>query len=649
MTYINQQVDTATVASHPNSYASLDPLGASLLNTFSEESQTIPPLSDSYSVQSIPKPSDTSLVFAQENPVEDSPIPGREKRPCYRVLNDWVKTDDRNFQPGVWYFTTKLEKNGNVHLIHQWICSPLLVNAITRDSHGNHFGRLLSFKPTVGPCREWAMPMELLKGSGDELRGELLSMGVEIDPHNKHLLANYLQSQHPKRQMLCALQVGWVNDSFVLPDQVIGPKAASVIFQSSESAQGEYAVSGTLNEWRSTIATYAINNPILMLAISAAFTVPLLSKCHAEGGGIHLVGDSSTGKTTAIDAACSVWGGTGFKRSWRATSNGLEGAAMLFNDGLLALDEISECDPRQVGEIVYMLGNGTGKQRARRTGSARHIARWLCFVVSSGERTIETSMQEGGYRTKAGQLVRLLDIPANRQWGAWDDIHDFTSGSALSDAIKQAAAKQYGHAGRAFLEKLTRDSRDFGEYLRKIQESNLFLISDGEGQHKRAATRFALIGLAGELATEYGITGWPEGAAITAAATCFALWRTTRGPGNHERHHILEKVRSFIERYGDSRFSNADIRIDADTVAVRDRAGWWREQETYREYLFTAAGLHEATKGFDFKRALDVLAEAGALTTSNSNGERSKSQRFRGCTARVYGINPEKLEVCHGT
>ena len=115
-----------------------------------------------------------------------------------------------------------------------------------------------------------------------------------------------------------------------------------------------------------------------------------------------------------IEAACATWGGPNFRRSWRATANGMEGAAALFNDGLLALDEISECDPREVGAIVYALGNGRGKQRASRSGNARGVTRWRCVVLSSGERTIATAMQEGGYRAKAGQAVRLLDIPAAR-------------------------------------------------------------------------------------------------------------------------------------------------------------------------------------------------------------------------------------------
>ena len=86
----------------------------------------------------------------------------------------------------------------------------------------------------------------------------------------------------------------------------------------------------------------------------------------------------------------------------------MEGAAALFNDCLLALDEISECDPREVGAIVYSLGNGRGKQRAGRSGNARGVTRWRCFILSSGERSIATTMLEGGHRAKAGQAVRLI-------------------------------------------------------------------------------------------------------------------------------------------------------------------------------------------------------------------------------------------------
>lgn len=587
-------------------------------------------------------PSETPEV-SEVSSGEKSPIPCAKDRPRFAVIDDWLDHGGVKYRPGVYWFGT--DKEGEP--TQTWICSPLHVEAVTFDGQDNNFGRLLRFKNTLGRWREWAMPMETLRAGGDDLRGELLAMGVLIDPSRKarDLLANYLQDKLPKRRMRCALQVGWCDGSFVLPDAVIGPKASGVIFQSGERGHDEHTKAGTLSGWQSDIAALAINNPLLTLALSASFAGPMLERCNAEGGGVHFVGDSSTGKTTLLEAGCSIWGGANYRRSWRATANGMEGAAALFNDCLLALDEISECDPREVGAIVYSLGNGRGKQRAGRNGNARGVTRWRCVVLSSGERSIETTMAEGGHRAKAGQAVRLLDIPAARTFGAWDDLHGLASGTAFSDAIKRASVTHHGHAGRAFLEKLTRDSRDFCALLETVKALPHFAADGGEGQDKRAAGRFALLALAGEVATEYGITGWPEGEAIKAASECFKLWRASRGKGNDERRQILDKVSGFIERHGDGRFSDAEASHESH---LRDRAGWWRDSIDSREYLFTTDGMHEALKGFDFKRALDVLQEAGALPVPGADGKRAKFYRIAGRGVKLYPVQAEKLGGDHG-
>lgn len=148
--------------------------------------------------------------------------------------------------------------------------------------------------------------------------------------------------------------------------------------------------------------------------------------------------------------------------------------------------------------------------------------------------------------------------------------------------------------------------------------------------------------MAGELATQYGVTGWPVGDAINAAAHAFQRWQAMRGKGNNESKQIADKVQGFIQRHGDARFSNADY--TGDTPAVRDRAGWWRDGDGGREYLFTAEGMREALKGFDFKRALDVLQEVGALPAPGADGKRARFYRFGGVGAKLYPISPEKLE-----
>jgi putative DNA primase/helicase len=565
-------------------------------------------------------------------------IPDAAHRPAFRVFDDPWEHCGKKLNCGVWYFD--IGKDGI--LTHTRVCSPLYVKAVTFDGQQRNFGRLLRFRNTLSHWREWAMPMELLRGAGDDLRGELLAMGVEIEPSQwaRRLLSTYLQGNPPERQMRCALQVGWLEGSFILPDTVIGPKALDVIFQSGECGHDEHTIAGTLEGWQQEISSRAVGNQLLLLALSAAFAGPLLAPCNAEGGGLHFVGDSSTGKTTLLEAACSVWGGSNYRRSWRATANGMEGAAATFNDCLLALDEISESNSNEVGAITYSLSNGRGKQRAGRTGNARALTRWRCFVLSSGERSIETTMQEAGHRTKAGQAVRLLDISATRKYGAWDKLHGLKSGTAFSDAIKQAVTIHHGLAGRAFLEKLTRDDSNFCESFERFKALNKFAVKGGQGQEKRAGARFALMALAGETATEYGITGWPKGVATKAAAEGFEAWRASRGNGNDERGQVLEQVSAFIERHGDSRFS--DVNGDCDVV-VRDRAGWWEQCAGRRTYLFTATGMREALKGFDFRPSLDLLQEAEALAPPEADGKRAKSRRICGRQMRLYVVNTDKL------
>ncbi|GJL72972.1 MAG: membrane protein [Nitrosomonas sp.] len=562
-------------------------------------------------------------------------LPNETEVPCFRVFDSYIKSE--RMHAGVWFF----EKDRDENITRTRVCSPLYVEAVTYDNQENNYGRLLRFKTTKGSWRAWAMPMEMLGGSGDELRRELMAMGVEIQPGNRprNLLSVYLQSNPPRKEIKCALQVGWCDDSFVLPDKVYGEDGDNIIFQSGNRVHEEYTRKGTLDGWQEGVAQYAANNPMLMLAISVAFTGALLKKTNAESGGINLFGESSTGKSTGGIAAGSVWGGENYCRNWRTTANGLEGAAMLFNDGLLVLDELGECDAREVGNIVYALGNGKGKQRANRTGSAREVNRWRCFVLSTGEISISAKMFEAGQRSRPGQAVRLIDIPVNRQHGIFDELHGFHSGAELSDTIREEAGKNYGIAGRVFLENLTSRAENINERYRRTKESMAATIEGAEGQHKRVAARFALIALAGELATEYGITGWDDGEALAAAIEGYKAWCSTRGKGNDERRQILEQIADFIDRYGDSKFS----RVHDSSVIINDRAGWYEDGTEGRVYLFTKSGLREALKGCDFKRSLDLLVNLGALPEPSENGERAQNRRIDGRQTKVYQINSEKI------
>jgi putative DNA primase/helicase len=469
------------------------------------------------------------------------------KMPCYLIKDDWFELGGVKRKDGVWYCFEKHSKNEETPaFIAVRLCSPVRIVAVTNTENGLFFGRLLEFRDTLGNWRKWAMPMELLRGSCEELRGELLASGVEIEPNHKQYISSYLQSEIPKKIVLAATRTGWTasGNAFVFHNQIIGDE--NVHFQSdSISPEGTAKTGGNYQRWQE-IAKLCENNPVLILSLCVAFSGALLAKVLRDSGGVHFVGDSSIGKTTALIVGASVWGGADFKRTWRATSNGLESVAALSSDSCLCLDEISEADPRDIGAIIYSLANGTGKTRATRTGSARQTHRWRVSLLSTGERSIAAAMQEGGKTAKSGQLLRLLNIPAQRQFGVFDDLHHFSDGRIMSDFFKTECSKHYGYAGVKFVEYLLKQRPEsLSSRLATIEHT--FVYQDS--QAARAASRFAVYALAGELAIEAGILQWTEWSAVNACKTMFDEWQTMQGTGITEHRQILQNVLDYICNY----------------------------------------------------------------------------------------------------
>jgi putative DNA primase/helicase len=572
---------------------------------------------------------------AEENQIEQLSFDDLAM-PCFMVKDDWFDLGGKR-KPGVYHCheVPATEKKEAVQTA-QFICSPLYIDGVTNTENGHFYGRLLRFRDTKGHWRKWAMPMEMLRGSCEELRGELLAAGVEIDQKNRNKLADYLQWRTPKNVITAATRTGWTakGGAFVLHDRIIGDE--KVHFQSeSLASDGAARSGGSYQEWQK-LATYCEGNPVLMVSICTSLSGALLVKMHRDSGGVHWVGDSSIGKTTALIVGGSVWGGDDFKRTWRATSNGLEGVAALLSDTCLCLDEISEADPREVGAIVYSLGNGTGKTRANRIGSARQVHRWRLSIISTGERSITAAMQEGGKQAKAGQLVRLLNIPAARQFGVFDDLHNFSDGREMADYFKTECAKHYGHAGVKFVEHIIKQGdADFGAVLAQIETK----FTHTDTQAARAASRFSLYAMAGELAIEAGILPWSQGAALDACKAMFDQWQLMRGNGGGATEHkqILQSVSDYILKYGDSKFTDKN---NPDDKPKTERAGWYTDRTGGRVYLFSSAALREAGGSYDFNRVLDALDVAGWIVERDTGKRGKKTAITGGGKQTLYWVQP---------
>jgi putative DNA primase/helicase len=121
---------------------------------------------------------------------------------------------------------------------------------------------------------------------------------------------------------------------------------------------------------------------------------------------------------------------------------------------------------------------------------------------------------------KAGQSIRILNIPLFGEYGAFNDLHDKKGGRALADHLLTASSKYYGVAGIEYLTKLVAEIRDLGA---QFDDAKKKLIGDEKlsPQEARGAKRFALAALAGKMATHYGVTGWETLDASYGVKECF--------------------------------------------------------------------------------------------------------------------------------
>ena len=410
------------------------------------------------------------------------------------------------------------------------VCSPLQVKGRCRDSQGTGWGMVVTVKDPDGRWQEAILDASQVQKRAASALEPLFYLGLELGPVEKadktvlKLLATWRTASRYERTD----RLGWLGedfDAFVLGSSDVLGERQVIPDGISKVVAGAIRTRGTLEEWKRDVAERCAGNPLMVLALSTAFSGPLLSIMGAEGGGFHFRGPSSCGKSTLLSAAVSVWGAPDFKQSWRGTDNGIEGIAAC-NNTLLALDELHEVDARIAGEIVYMLANGRGKARMGRSASADRRLRWTVPVLSSGELSLEDHMGSANRKVTAGQEVRLIDLDGgSRRFGAFDCLHGAASGRDFADSLQEAAAASYGLAGPAFVEGLMA-RRDQVETWRRVMEQfcricakDLDLASDGQAH--RVLNKFAVAGLAGELATSAGLTGWNRREALDAAMGLF--------------------------------------------------------------------------------------------------------------------------------
>ncbi len=556
-----------------------------------------------------------------------------------RQQTDPLKPHIISRKDGVYWITPKVDKDsGEIINNESWLCSPLEVIGTGRDDKDQYL--IIRWLP-IGEDIPTTAAVPLADIGEREGWRTLKAGGVNVTTKStlRAILADWLQRSGSLEIWRVAQATGWQCGAYIMPDgEIIGTPEKPVLFNGRSAAAAGYTVKGTPESWRDSVARLARGNSSMMAGIGAALAAPLIGLAGADGFGIHFYEQSSSGKTTTANIASSLYGEPDALRlTWFGTALGIANEAAAHNDGLMPLDEVGQgADPDSVAKSAYTLFNGVGKLQGAKEGGNRDLKRWRTVALSTGEMDIETFIASSGRKVKAGQLVRLLNIPLEKA----HQHHETPNGKAHADALKDAYQHNYGAAGRYWIKHLADHQQQAVAAVREAESRWRSLIPADYGEQvHRVAARFAVL----EAALLFGrvVTGWDEQECRDAIQHNFNAWIKEFGTGNKEHQQIIEQTEGFLNAYGLSRF--APLPYDPQSLPIRDLAGYRDKGKHDRDamvfYTFPAAFEDEIARGFNVKHFAKALAGAGMLTPpASGRGYQRKSPRIDGRQINVYVI-----------
>ena len=539
------------------------------------------------------------------------------------------------------------------------VCTEIRVVGQSRDESSQGWAKLVEVIDPDGVKHTVTIPNSLFAPVTEtDLLKLLLDKGLQLNhsgsfnPRIK--LKQLLSSWNPNQRLRSVENVGWHHSSFVLPNFTNQSVSSEQLLLSDElGRQSRFNTKGSLKDWQEKIASKCSGNSRAVFSLSASFTPVMLKSLRIESGGFHFRGNSSLGKTTLLQIAGSVWGGggvTGYLKSWRTTANALEQVARMHNDVLLCLDEIGQVDEKQIGQIVYMLSNQSGKGRMKASGELRNLHEWRVLFLSSGEISLEEAILQTSRKIKAGQEVRFIDIPADagKGFGCWDYMPEDQSPAEFTKSLKDSTDEYYGLAGREFIRLIQRDHiiDNRAAFLRQeiTQLADRFRPPNAAEQVQRVLRHFIEVGRCGELAVELGVLPLGSEEPMKAALQCFQGWLDQRDTaGNREHIDGLNQVREFLQRYGASRFSVLGEGFDPDGMKTMNRAGYIKFTDDSKQYLiFTQVFKSEVCRGFSVQAIAEELLRQGHLERGEGDNL-AKKCRVEEQSMRFYTIRESLL------
>jgi len=318
----------------------------------------------------------------------------------------------------------------------------------------------------------------------------LVSIGVGVTPANKLQILKYLVAQRRCISIeLSYHSIGWLNACEFGADKLIslnGERDGSL-----KSEAFDLTPEGTKEGWFSMYDKIS-DNMALVFAVVAGLSSVLLAPLSDEYSDLRsiifsLIGNSSTGKTTAALLAVSTSGQTRLAapgtlmRSFSATPTAIP--IMLSGDrGVpIVLDEVSRYRGRSLTDVVYNLAEGTSKARATKEASLKAGTSWQTTIFVTGEHGLldgTITAENDGLRT------RVIEF----------DSVTWTRSAEEAELVRSVCNQNYGHLLAPFATWiLTNRAVVIAEFPKLVDQVKTMM--DDSIYRDRLAVKFAVIGM----------------------------------------------------------------------------------------------------------------------------------------------------------
>ncbi len=567
---------------------------------------------------------------------------------------------ESNHDVGLEWVSFKEEEDGTFRPARIRIGDHLTATAFVNSPKQDEAGIYIEFQDRKGKIRRLTIPRSDLVGDGREVLKILASNGYFFSRKQKNLLLDYLSQlgKDCEQEYTITDKTGWVEDSFVLPGRTYGDK--NIRFgQVEPPTEPRFEQSGTLEDWKNDVAKLAIRNSRLIFAIGVALMSPLLQILGLESGGFHFYGPTSTGKTTMIKVAASIYGKPKkIIKQWRHTANGLEATATEHNHLTLFLDEIGQALAREVAQIAYMLANGQGKTRMQKNLKVNEPLTWLLTFLSTGEISLLDYLQQAQINLKGGQENRMPSIPAcpDGGHGIFENLHGM-NGREFVTELEQNTSKFYGTVFDEFLKNLVEVAPP-PEFKNNLQKRHLEItkslaaVAPFDEVTGRVAQRFAAAQLTLELAIQYQVVPFTQQDIQSSISKIFSEWIDARGGvGSIELKQALDRIEYiFSSQEYSNRILNVstdedgknEVRVDPFKSSCNNLLAYKKTDDdgTTEYWIPPQVFEQEFAAGIDQKLLINELLEKGWLLPSTEKDRFTCKRRLNKSRQNFYIFLP---------